>query len=67
MSPVPAADPIASYLRIVTEMRKTIDAMDQDDRDSLLDAAAVMRRVRAGSHRQLRIEPTKSVRKQDDC
>jgi integrase len=57
---------IASYHRIVAEMKKTIDAMSEQDRNSLLEAATVMRRVRAGQRPQLKIEPIAPARTPDD-
>ena len=58
---------IASYGRIVAEMKKSIEAMTAEERNNLLEAATIMRRIRAGQLPQLKIEPvTRSRTPHDD-
>jgi integrase len=57
---------IASYSRIVAEMKKTIAAMPEDERNNLLEAATIMRRIRAGQQPQLKIEPVTKPRTHRD-
>jgi integrase len=57
---------IASYSRIVAEMKKSIAAMPQEERTHLLEAANIMRRVRAGQLPQLKIEPVTKPRPAHD-
>jgi integrase len=53
---------IASYSRIVAEMKKSIAAMTQEERNNLLEAATIMRRIRAGRLPHLQIEPVTKPR-----
>lgn len=57
---------IASYCRIVAEMKKSIDAMSEEERNNLLEAATIMRRIRAGQRPQLKIEPVTTSRTPGD-
>jgi hypothetical protein len=58
---------IASYGRIVAEMKKSIEAMTAEERNNLLEAATIMRRIRASQLPQLKIEPvTRSRTPHDD-
>jgi hypothetical protein len=57
---------IASYSQIVAEMKKSIAAMTQEERNYLLEAATIMRRVRAGQLPHLKIEPVTKPRTPHD-
>jgi integrase len=57
---------IASFGRIVAEMKMSIAAMPADERNNLLEAATIMRRIRAGQLPQLKIEPVTRLRTPHD-
>ena len=47
-------------------MKKSIAAMPEDERNNLLEAATIMRRIRAGQQPQLKIEPVTKPRTHRD-